>query len=196
MKQFLTIIFSITMLFITGCGKDSKSSTTVNVPPQQENPTPPNGSGGTTPPRNTCMSSTQRKNITTVMNRISDFSSITGTGTGAIRNPDGTVSTFPVSGTVDVNKLSDTSWQFTSSLCDISPACTVTEVWAFNNDCLEIAGQRASILSTSSSNIRASTTQSNSRVIRGIGSSNDKLRWSFRVTEGGVTQSSVTFEEN
>jgi hypothetical protein len=181
------------MVLAFGCGKDGgKSSTTINVP-QEENPAPPTTGTGT--PRPTTAQRNQT-NIKTVMDKLSGFSSIIGTGVVTRRNPDGSFSTANFTGSTIVTRLSDTSWSFTNSICSQSAACTLTETFTSNSGNLQINGVPAKINSTSSTSLNVSTTESSGTVNRLIDIRNDKLKYTIRITQNGQLLGAIVFKED
>lgn len=199
-KKTLALLLLLLMTLIScGGGDDDDDDTTiVNTPPQQEQPTP-NTPNRPRTPTNSCLSSSDRTEITTLMNRLSDFSTINGSGTAATRNQDGTISTTTVGGSVVVEKLSDTSWAITSAYCSIDTgACppAIRETYSFRDQCLFVQDSQARISSATSNTLRLTTTEGETRVERSLNSRNDKFRFTVNNRRNGALQSTLSFEED
>lgn len=199
-KKTLSLLMLLLMTLIScGGGDDDDDDTTiVNTPPQQEQPTP-NTPNTPRPPTNSCLSANQRSNITTLMNRLADFSTITGSGAIGVTNADGSVSIVNFTGGSDVQKLSDTSWTIVTNYCrvdDPSICATLNDNYAFIDNCFSLRGQQVRILSTSENTLRISRTQDDGRLESTLNTRNDKFRHSIRGTRNGRTESLLLFEED
>lgn len=196
-KQKFSLLFLL-LFALVSCGGDDDKTTVNNVPAptEEEEPTPPRTP---TPPTNSCLSNTQRTNITTLMDRLSDFSSITGTGSIAVLNPNNSVTTFNVGGSAIIQKLSDTSWNVVTSYCrvdDPSVCATLIDDYAFINNCFYLRGEQTRILSSSSNTLRITRPYQDGRLESNLNTRNDKFRYSVRGIRNGRTESSLIFEED
>jgi uncharacterized membrane protein YgcG len=154
----VTIPILLLPLAFYSCGGDSgdSSSTSTGVPPEQEEDT--GGTGGTGGSNggsggggggSSCLSTNERNDIISLMNKLVAENSIDGTAVEKTRNPDGTTTTLDYTGGYTVTKASDTSWVVSGGFCTEDLTCTEIEsTFAFNNGCFFVGDQQAEINST------------------------------------------------
>lgn len=161
--MMLTLMLSL----MVSCGKDDDNGdTNVQVTPpatpaNEEEPTTPR------PRRPTCLSNTQRNNITNFLTRLSSFGNIVGIAEEEQRGEiDSTIVTFDT--TYTISSETPTAWIVSRTQCESGTVnCTNSSSRAeFRDGCFYVDDNRARIQSSTSSRLRftTSTTDEGNRI--------------------------------
>lgn len=163
----LTLPLLLLLTFSISCGSDGDDggdNITVNTPPQEEEaPTP------TPTPRQprACVTTSQRTNITNMLDTLSADSPMSGETVAEIFNPDGSVDTgsFPATA-FSFSRADANTWGVSYAVCTSTDSCTSSNSSIrFGSDgCLLIDGLRARNLSTSNSRVAYSVTTGSNRI--------------------------------
>ncbi len=171
---------------LIACGSDDDdnddsppATTGTNGGPEGEETTGSSGTSGTTGTRTSCLSSRQRENIRTFLNRLSDLRTFTGTGTDFRFDPPDSEETRNIQGTFNFSQSSENSWDVNWDYSDVDDPTfreTDSQRFALVNGCLTIDGVRARSVDTSDSNLSYRYSV-NGRIVRDSTSlSSGKLR--------------------
>lgn len=152
------------------------------------------GTGGGSP--TACVSTTNRNNIKTVLDRLADFQVLNAAAVLSLRNPDGTFSDAAFVGPLSTRATSATSWFAAGQLCNSELCIEVDYRAAFSSSsgCFLSDGFRAQIISTSSNRIHYNTRPDSQTRIEHIITVTDKLTFSETIFVNGVATQIISID--
>ena len=197
MKLFqLLFILVLPIMVLTSCGSDDDDS---------------GGGGGRvdTETDPSCLTEEQRTDIVGILNNATERRVINGTASGSFRSSDGDIVTSDdFEGSYTVIQQNANTWQWTEEFCEGGDDCRFNDegTLGFANGCFNVDGSRATILSSTNSRVRYTTTDNGltttssitvpdtgrARISSRVVINGQTISWDFVSTDGGGTTGGST----